>query len=170
MATQREHEVLKVAEKVSTQTEKQVTKEREAAVEVEAAARRQEAEEVAQTERLAALRKNLDVAAESVRGAKTDAERAAGCEEVAFALEEVKRAEAPTQVSREVVTAGSWSAVGGVVTRKVEVVTRLNGPVGRARTAELKGVVKKVQPLVRQRGRTPSTRLSGRPRSTIYQW
>ena len=30
--------------------------------------------------------------------------------------------------------------------------TRLNGPVGRARTAELKGVVEKVQPLVKQRG------------------
>ena len=40
--------------------------------------------------------------------------------------------------------AGPWSAAGGVVTRKVEVVTRMNGPVGRTRTAELKGVVEKV--------------------------
>ena len=46
------------------------------------------------TERLAALRKNLDVAARSVRGAKTDAERAAGGEAVAAAHEEVKKAEA----------------------------------------------------------------------------
>ena len=35
-----------------------------------------------------------------------------------------------------------------MVTRKVEVVIRLNGPVGRDKTAELKGVVEQVQPLV----------------------
>ena len=33
-------------------------------------------------------------------------------------------------------------------------VTRLNGPIGRVRMAELKGVVEKLQPLVRQRGHT----------------
>ena len=77
MASQREHEVLKVAEKISAETERRVTKECEAAVEVEAAARRQEAEDVARAERLTALGKNLDVAVESVRGAKTDAEKAA---------------------------------------------------------------------------------------------
>ena len=33
-------------------------------------------------------------------------------------------------------------------------VTRLNGPVGRARTPELNGVVEKVQPLVKQRAHT----------------
>ena len=47
---------------------------------------------MARAERLAALRKNLDMAAESVRGAKTDAERAAGCEAVAVAHDEVKKA------------------------------------------------------------------------------
>ena len=89
------------------------------------------------------------MAAESVRGAKTDAERSAGCEAVAIVQEEVKRAEALAPVSPDVVMAGLCSAVGGVVKRKVEVVTTLNGPVGRARTVELKGVVEKVQPLVR---------------------
>ena len=62
------------AQRVSAETERRVTKEREAAAEVEAAAKRQGAEDVAWAERLSALRKNLDVAAESVRGAKTDAE------------------------------------------------------------------------------------------------
>ena len=151
-AAQREHEVMKVAERVSAEAERRVTREREAAAEVEAAAKRQGAVEEARDERLAALRKNLDVAAESMRSAKTDAERSAGCEAVAVAHDEVKRVEAVAPVSPEVGTAGPWSAVGGVVTRKVEVVTRLNGPVGRARTAELKGVVEIVQPLVWQRG------------------
>ena len=40
VAAQREHEVLKVAEKVSAEMERRVTKAREAAVEIEAAARR----------------------------------------------------------------------------------------------------------------------------------
>ena len=132
VATQTEHEVLKVVEKFPTESERRVAKEREAAAEVEAAARRQEAQEVARAERLPALRKNLDMVPESVRGAKTDAERAAGCEAVAVAHEEVKKAEALAAVSPEVVTAGPCSAVGGIVTRKVEVVTRLNGPVWRA--------------------------------------
>ena len=153
-AAQREHEVFKVAERVSAGMEARVIKEREAAAEVEAAEKRQKAEDVARAERLAALRKNLDVAAESVRGAKTEAERSAGCEALTVAHNEVKRAEALAPVSTEVVTAGLWSAVVGVVTRKVEVVTRLSGPVGQARTAELKGVVENVQPLVRQRGHT----------------
>ena len=122
--------MLKVAERVSAESERRGTKEREAAAEVEAGAKRQVAEDLAQAERLANLCKNLDVAAESVRGAKTDAERSAGCEAVAVAHDEVKRAEASAPVSPEVVTAGPWSAVGGVVMRKVEVVTRLNGPVG----------------------------------------
>ena len=106
VVVQREHEVLKLAEKVSAETEGRVTKESEAAVEVEAVVRRQEAEEVAQAERLAAMRKNLDVAAESVRGARTDAERSAGCEAVVIAHEEVKRAEALAPVSPKVVRAG----------------------------------------------------------------
>ena len=147
VVAQREHEVLKVAEKVSAETESRVTKEREAALEVEAAAKRLEEEDVAHAERLVALRRNLHIAAESVRGAKTDAERSAGCEAVAIVHEEVKRAEALAPVSPDVEAAGPRSPLVGVVTRNVEVVTRLNGPVGHARTAELKGVVGKVQPL-----------------------
>ena len=78
-AAQREHEVFKVAERVSAGMEARVIKEREAAAEVEAAEKRQKAEDVARAERLAALRKNLDVAVGSVRGARTDRERAAEC-------------------------------------------------------------------------------------------
>ena len=69
VAAQREHEVLKMAEKVSAERKRQVAKEREAAVEVGATAKRQEAEEVPLAERQAVLLKNLDELAECVRGA-----------------------------------------------------------------------------------------------------
>ena len=64
----------------------------------------------------------------------------------------VRKIEASILAFPEVVAVGPSRAAGGVVTRKVEVVTRLNGPVGRTRTVELRGVVEKVQPRVRQRG------------------
>ena len=67
---QRNHEVLKVAEKVSAEMERQVTKERKAAVEVEAAARKQEAEEMAWAERLPALRKNSGCGSGECEGCK----------------------------------------------------------------------------------------------------
>lgn len=54
------------------------------------------------------------------------------------------RVEREREAAEEVET-----AAGGVVTRKKEVVSRFNGPVGRARTMEVKGVVEKVHPLVR---------------------
>ena len=76
-----------------------MAKEREAAVEVKAVSKRKEAEDMTRAERLATLRKNLDEAADSVRGAKTDAERSAGCEAVVVAHEEVKGAEASALVS-----------------------------------------------------------------------
>ena len=85
---------------------------------------------------------------------KPNAERSTGCEAVAVAYEQGKKAEVSNPASPDVVVAGPCRAAGRVVTRKVEVVTRLNGPVGRTRTAELNGVVEKVQPLVRQRGHT----------------
>ena len=44
---------------------------------------------------------------------------------------------------------GGWRVVGGRVVRKVEVVSRLGSPVGRARTAGLTGIKEKVQALVR---------------------
>ena len=94
------------------------------------------------------------MAAESVRGVKTDAERSAGYEAVVVTDEKGKREEASATVPRELVATGPCRAVIGVVTRKVEVVSRLNGPLGRVRTSELKGVVEKLQPLVRQRGHT----------------
>ena len=66
----------------------------------------------------------------------------------------MKKAEASAPVCPKGIAAGPCRPVGGVVTRKVEAVSRVNGPVGRSRTVELKAVVEKVQPLVRQRGHT----------------
>ena len=44
---------------------------------------------------------------------------------------------------------GGWRVVGGGIVSKVEVVSRLGGPVGRARTDGLPGVVEKVQGCLR---------------------
>ena len=66
---------------------------------------------------------------------------------------ELERLVEAAPAATKVVSVGAWQVVGGVVTRKVEVVVRLNGPVGRERTAGLKGVVEKVQLLVRESGR-----------------
>ena len=62
----------------------------------------------------------------------------------------VQRVEAvPSPASDDVDVGGGWRVVGGSVIRKVEVVSRLGGPVGRARTAGLPGVVEKLQALLR---------------------
>ena len=69
---------------------------------------------------------------------------------VSEAAEGVNRAEAvPSPASEDVDVGGGWRVVGGSVVRKVEVVSRLGGPVGHARTAGLPGVVETVQSLLR---------------------
>ena len=90
---------------------------------------------MASVEREWEVSKNLEVAILSLRGAEFEEEKKAGCEAVAKAHEEVKRLEAGAPASSEVVMAGAWQAAGGVVTKKVVVVVRLNGPVDRERTA-----------------------------------
>lgn len=70
---------------------------------------------------------------------------------VAKAHEEVRRLEAGTPASSEVVVAGAWQAAGGVVTRNVVVMVRLNGSVSRERTAGYKREVEQVQALVKDR-------------------
>ena len=149
---QRAHDVAVVAGKVSAVEARRAAKERQAAEEAEAAAVRQEAATVPRRERELTVRKNLDVAAESVRTAGSEKEKMGACEALSKAHGEVKKLESAATVSPEVVTTGVWQVAGGVVTRKVEVVTRLNGPVGRTRMAELRGVVERVQALVKQKG------------------
>ena len=61
----------------------------------------------------------------------------------------VKRVEdVPSPAGEDADVGGGWRVVGGCVVRKVEVIARLVGPVGRARTAGLPEVVEKVQALV----------------------
>ena len=142
--TNKSQEVAKVVEKVSVEAVGRATRQCEGATVGEAAAKRREVDGVTQAQKLVALRRNLDVVVESGRRAITEEQRAAGCEAVAMAHEEVKKAESLAPVTPEVVRVGAWRAAGGVVTRKVEVVTRLNRLGGRTRTEELKGVVEKV--------------------------
>ena len=69
---------------------------------------------------------------------------------VSEATEGVKRVEAiPSPASEDVDVGGGCRVVGGSVVRKVEVVSWLAGPIGRARTAGLPGVMERVQTLLR---------------------
>ena len=64
---------------------------------------------------------------------------------VAEAAEGVKWVEAvPSPTSEDMDVRGGWRVVGGSIVRRVEVVSRLGSPVGRAGTAGLPGVVEKV--------------------------
>ena len=73
--------------------------------------------------------------------------RAAKVSEAAAGVERVEAV--PSSASEDVDVGGGWRVVGGRVVRKVEVVSRLDGPIGRARTAGLLSVVEKVHALVR---------------------
>ena len=73
---------------------------------------------------------------------------------VAEAVVGVNRMEAvPYLASKDVDVGGGWRVVGGSIVRKMEVVSRVGGPVGRARTAGLPGVVEKTQALLRSRSK-----------------
>lgn len=93
------------------------------------------------------MNRKLEVAVRSLRGAEAEAERKAGCEVVAKAHEEVQGLEVGAPASPEVVVAIAWQAAGRVVTKKWEVVMRLNGLVGRERTVGLKGWWSRCKPL-----------------------
>ena len=64
---------------------------------------------------------------------------------VAEAAVGVKRVGAiPSPASEDMDVGGGWRVVGGNVVRRVEIVSRLGGPVGRARTAGLPKLVEEV--------------------------
>ena len=147
------HEAALVANTVKADEDRRLAKAQEAEKRVEEAALRQESEYVARMEQERQAKRNLEVAALTLKGAVSDEERLAACEAVVLASAELKRFEECAPAAPEVVAAGAWQAVGGVVPRKVEVVIRLSGPVGRERTMGLKDVVGKVQMLVKESGR-----------------
>ena len=103
-----------------------------------------------QREQLAATQATLEVCVEECVKATMPEELVPRAAKVAEAAEGVRRAEAvPSSASEDVDVGGGWRVVGGSVVKKVEVVSRVGGPVGRARTAGLPGVVEKVQALFR---------------------
>ena len=68
---------------------------------------------------------------------------------VAEAAASVKRVEViPSPASEDVDVGGSWRVVGGSVVRVIEIVSRLGGPVGHARTAGLPKLAEEVQTLL----------------------
>ena len=92
----------------------------------------------------------LVVSVEECVKATTPEELVPRAARVAEAAASVRRVEAiPSPVGEDVDVGGGWRVVGGSVVWKVEVVSRLGGPVGRARTAGLPGMVGKVQDLLR---------------------
>ena len=149
--TERAHQVSQVAARVTAEEARKATGAREPEVKVSEATLRQEAGRVAKVVQGQEANSNLEVAVLTLRGAVSEEERKAGYEAVAKAHEKVKRLESEVPTSPQVVVAGAWQAAGGVVTRKVEVVVRLRGPVGWERTAGLQGVVEQVQALARER-------------------
>ena len=60
----------------------------------------------------------------------------------------------PSPASDDIDVRGGWRVVGGSVVRKVEVESRLGGPIGHVWTAGLQEVVGKVQALVRSGSRS----------------
>ena len=62
---------------------------------------------------------------------------------MAKAHEELRTLKTTSCFTSEIVAYGAWQAAGGIVTRKVVVVVRLNELVSREKTQSLKRVVKK---------------------------
>ena len=99
---------------------------------------------------MAAAQSALEVSVEQCVLATMPQELVPRAAKVADAAASVKRVEAvPSSASEDVDVGGGCRVVGGSVVRKVEVVSRLGGPVGRARTAGLPRVVGKVQTFLR---------------------
>ena len=112
--------------------------------------RSQEEEARIHNEQKAAAEAALEACVEECVQATTPEELVPHAAKVADAAEGVKRVEAvPSPASEEVDVGGGWRVVGGCVVRRVEVVSRLGGPFGCARTAGLPKLVEEVQALMR---------------------
>ena len=105
-------------------------------------------------EQIAAAKAALEVSVEECVQATSPEELVPQAVKVSEAAEGVKWVEAvPSPATEDIDVGGGWRVVGGSVVRRVEVVSCLGGPVGRARTAGLPGVVEKVQALIRSGSR-----------------
>ena len=97
------------------------------------------------SEQKAAAGTALEVCVEECVKAMMPEELVPRATKVAEAAAGVKGVEAiPSPASEDMDVGGGWRVVGGSVVRKVEIVSRLGGPVGHARTAGLPEVVEKV--------------------------
>ena len=147
---ERDHAKRVAAERAAGEEKKKIARRRELARKAEEIRKSHEEVTRVQREQLAATQAELEVSVEECVKATTPEELVPSAAKVAEAAEGVKRAEAvPSPASEDVDVGGGWRVVGGSVVKKVEVVSRLGGPVGRTRTAGLPGVVEKVQALFR---------------------
>ena len=144
------HERRVAAERAAGEEKKRIAKRNERARKAEDVRKSQEEAARLRTEQITGMKATLEVSVEECVQATTPEELVPQAAKVSEAVEGVKRAEAvPSSASEDVDVGGGWRVVGGNVVRRVEVVSRLGGPVGRARTAGLSGVVEKVQALFR---------------------
>ena len=138
------------AEKAAGEERRRLAKQDEFARKAEEVLKSQEQCTRLRSEQMAAAGAELELRVGECVKATTPEELVPRAALVAEAAAGVKRAEAvPSPASEDVDVGGGWRVVGGSVVRKVEVVSRLGGPVGRARTAGLSEVVEKVRALLR---------------------
>ena len=147
---ERDHARRVAAERAAGEERKRLARRDKLARKAEEVRKGQEESERVRREQIPAMQAELEARVEEWVQATTPEELVPRAAKVAEAAEGVKRVEAtPSPASEDVDVGGGWRVVGGSVVRRVEVVSRLGGPVGRARTAGLHAVVDKVQGLLR---------------------
>ena len=147
---ERVHAWRMAAERAAGEERKRLVKREELAKRVEEVRKSQDENTRLLSEQRAAADAALEVSVEECMKATTPEELVPRAAKVAEAAAGVKRVEAiPSPASEDMDVGGGWRVVGGNVVRKVEIVFRLGGPVGRSRTADLPKLVEEVQALLR---------------------
>ena len=145
----RDHARRVAAERAAGEERKRLAKREEQAKRAEEVRKSQEESAHLLSEQGAAAEAALEVSVEECVKATTTEELVPRAAKVAEAAESVKRVKAiPSPASEDVDVGGGWRVLVGNVVRKVEIVSRLRGPVGRARTAGLPKLVEEVQTLL----------------------
>ena len=147
---ERDHTKRVAAERAAGEERKKIARHDELARKAEEIRKSQEESARLLSEQKAAADAELELRVEECVKATTPEELVPRAAKVAEAAAGVKRVEAvPSPASEDVDVGGGWRVFGGSIVRRVEVVSRLVGPVGRARTAGLSGMVEKVRALLR---------------------
>ena len=147
---ERDHTRRLAAERAASEEKKMLAKRIEWAKRAEEVRESQVVAAKLRDEQIEARKAALEVSVEECVQATNSEELVPRAAKVAKAAEGVERAVGvPSPTSEDVDVGGGWRVVGGSVVRRVEVVSRFGGPVGRTRTAGLPKLVEEVQALLR---------------------